>query len=162
MNDNEKAVEKLNDLLEKNYDARNGYKKALEDVDDPSLRRYFEHRAEQRSTFATELDNKIRSCGGEPKESGSVTGAVHRTWMDIRSAMAGDNKEEAILKECIRGDKASAEEYQEAMEKDYIDADTKALIQQEKANVDQTLSQIRSMEDVREYYSSESPTPPQM
>lgn len=161
MNDNEKAVEKLNDLLEKNYDARNGYKKAMEDVDDPSLRRYFEHRAQQRAAFATELDNKIRSCGGSPKESGSATGAMHRTWMDIRSAMSGDNREEAILKECIRGDKASAEEYREAMEKDYIDAETKALIQQEKANVDQSLSQIRSMEDIRENYGSES-TPPRM
>jgi uncharacterized protein (TIGR02284 family) len=153
MSDNEKAVKELNNLLEKNYDASNGYKKAMEDVDDPSLRNYFEHRSAQRSAFATELDNRIRSCGGTPKESGSATGALHRTWMDVRSGLAGDNKEEAILKECIRGDKASAEEYRDAMEKDYIDADTRALIQQEKANVEQSLSEIRSMEDVREHYT---------
>jgi len=153
MSDNEKAVEKLNNLLEKNYDARNGYKKAMESVEDPSLRNYFEHRSAQRSAFANELHDRIRSCGGTPKESGSVTGSLHRTWMDVRSSLAGDNKEEAILKECIRGDKASAEEYREAMEKDYIDAETKALIQQEKANVEQALSEIRSMEDVQEHYS---------
>lgn len=151
MSDQEKAVRKLNGLLEKNYDAQKGYVEAMEDVKDPSLRNYFENQAERRSQFATELTDRIIACGGEPIDSGSVTGSLHRTWMDIKSSLSGD-KEEAILKECIRGDKASAEEYREAMNDEHIDMATKELIQREKSDVEQTLGKIKTMEDVRAYY----------
>ncbi|HET8839566.1 MAG TPA: PA2169 family four-helix-bundle protein [Flavobacteriaceae bacterium] len=151
MNDQKKAVEKLNDLLEKNYDARKGYTEAMEDIEDPALRNYFMMQAERRSHFANELTNRIKSCGGEPIDSGSTTGDLHRTWMNIKSSMSGD-KEEAILEECIRGDKASVEEYQDAIEDQHLNVADKDIIRKEKAEVEQTLGKIKTMEDVRQYY----------
>lgn len=152
MSDHKKAIEKLNDLLVKNYDARKGYAKAMEDIEDPALRNYFEYRSATRAEFANELTDRIISCGGEPKGKGSTTGNLHRTWMDIKSSMSGD-KEEAILKECIRGDKASLDEYQDVLDDEHLDVASKDLIRKEKSEVEQTLKRIENMEDVREYYS---------
>ena len=151
MNDQEKAVGKLNDLLEKNYDARKGYTEAMEDINDPALRNYFMMQAERRSHFANELMDRIVSCGGEPIESGSGTGDLHRTWMNIKSTLSGD-KEEAILNECIRGDKASLNEYQDAIDNEHLNVADKDIIRKEKAEVEQTLGKIKTMEDVRKYY----------
>ncbi len=150
-NDQKKAVEKLNDLLEKNYDARKGYTEALEDIDNRALQNYFMKQAERRSSFANELTDRIKSCGGEPKESGSGVAALHRTWMDLKSSMSGD-KEEAILNECIRGDKASLDEYQDALDNEHLDVADKDIVRKEKAEVQQTLGKIKTMEDVRKYY----------
>ncbi|NNC69757.1 MAG: DUF2383 domain-containing protein, partial [Flavobacteriaceae bacterium] len=45
---NEKVGEKLNELLEKNYDAEKGYKKAAENAQTNSLKNFFNRKAQER------------------------------------------------------------------------------------------------------------------
>src|SRR5690606_22436596 len=114
-NIHKEIVNNLQDLLEKNYDAEKGFTKAMKDAKNQSLKRFLQQQAAQRSRFATELDQQIRSLNEQPKESGSFTGDLHRTWIDIKSSVAG-NTDEAVLEECIRGEKASWKEYEEKLQ----------------------------------------------
>ncbi|MFL1012529.1 ferritin-like domain-containing protein [Flavisericum labens] len=110
----EEISNKLNELLVKNYDAEKGYINAVENVESPTLKIFFQRRARERSEFAKELRTEILRYGQEPKESGSFKGAVHRNWMSLKSLFSS-NDEEAILEEAIRGEESSLEEYNEIL-----------------------------------------------
>ncbi|MCH4823090.1 PA2169 family four-helix-bundle protein [Gramella lutea] len=70
----------LSDLLEKNYDAEKGYKKALQHTENPDLKSFLKKQAVQRNHFATELDKQIHLLNEHPKEkvSGSTLASIHR------------------------------------------------------------------------------------
>ncbi|NJB71086.1 uncharacterized protein (TIGR02284 family) [Saonia flava] len=110
----EKISNKLNDLLEKTYDAENGYRLAKEKVENASVKKFLSDRENERRTFSGELKTEISKYGELPKTEGSLTGNIHRTWMNVKAAVAS-NKEEKILEEVERGEKASLEEYNEIL-----------------------------------------------
>ncbi|NJX14871.1 ferritin-like domain-containing protein [Tamlana crocina] len=110
----EEISNKLNELLEKNYDAEKGYLNAADNVESSTLKIFFKRRATERSEFAKELRTEILRYGEDPKDSGSFKGAVHRNWMSLKSLFKS-NDEEAILEEAIRGEEASLEEYNEVL-----------------------------------------------
>ena len=113
----EKISNKLNELLEKNYDAEKGYLNAAENVESPKLKIFFKNRASERSQFAKELRTEILSHGQIPEDNGTFKGTVHRNWMTLKSLFSA-NDEEAILEEALRGEKTSLDEYAEILEKD--------------------------------------------
>ncbi|WP_378187482.1 PA2169 family four-helix-bundle protein [Aquimarina sp. W85] len=142
-------IEVINNLIEKNYDANKGYLKAAEKVDATNLAIYFKENASNRLEFAEMLKNELHTYAEHDKikSDGSTTGTLHRTWMDIKSAFSSDNDEQ-ILEECIRGDKASLAEYEEALET-YAELPPrfKRLIQEQITTVRTTLNRIKSLED---------------
>ena len=140
-------VEKLQQILEKNYDAEQGYKKAMIEADNGFLSKYLKERAAMRSQFATEISDTILKLNETPIESGSTTGAMHRTWMNIKDAFSS-NSDEGILEECIRGEKASVEEYQEAMDEFMFPVDINSMLTNQLKQVEQSLSKIKTLEDL--------------
>lgn len=110
----EEISNKLNQLLEKNYDAEKGYLNAMEQVDSSKLKMFFKRRASERSEFAKELRTEILQYGEIPEDSGSLKGTLHRNWMTLKSTFTS-NDEEAILEEAIKGEKASLEEYNDVL-----------------------------------------------
>jgi uncharacterized protein (TIGR02284 family) len=73
------TVNALQSIIEKNYDAEKGYKKAMEDSENPALKGFLQQQAATRSRYATAIDQELRLLGETPKESGSVTGSLHHT-----------------------------------------------------------------------------------
>lgn len=137
----------LQDLLEKNYDAQKGFTKAMQNAKNENLKRFLKQQVSQRSRFATEITQELRDLNEEPKESGSVTGDLHRTWIDIKSAVAG-NEDEAVLEECIRGEKASADEYQDKLEKYTFPSKVSSVLQKQSSEIQNTLSRVKRLEDL--------------
>ncbi len=140
-------VNHLQDLLEKNYDAEKGYAKALGGAKDGQLKNFLKQQAVLRGRFATELDHEIRRLNEKPKESGSATGSMHRAWIDIKTAVTG-NDDEAVLEECIRGEKASVDEYQKALENQAFPPNIKATLTKQVDEVQATLHKVKSLEDL--------------
>ena len=102
--------EKLNDLLEKTYDAEKGFKKAAENTEHKQLKSFFENKAKQRYDFGHELKAEISSLGQNIDKGDSITGKAHRASMDVKALFLLDSAE-AMLAEAIRGEKAAVEEY---------------------------------------------------
>ncbi|WP_203296681.1 ferritin-like domain-containing protein [Luteirhabdus pelagi] len=140
-------VNNLQELLEKNYDAEKGFKKAMEDADSQRLKEYLKYKSAQHSQFATELTDEIRQLDEQPKEKGSTTGDLHRTWIDIKTAFTG-NDDEAVLEECIRGEKASLEEYQERLGKHNFPPKIAETLTKQKSEIERTVSKVKSLEDL--------------
>ena len=141
------TVNVLQGIIEKNYDAEKGYKKAMQDAKNPALKNFLKQQALQRSTFATAIDKELRDLGESPKESGSVTGKLHRAWIDIKSALAG-NDDEAVLEEVIRGEKASVEEYEDAIKNTTLAPQIHSVLQSQLNDIQGTLNRVKTLEDI--------------
>lgn len=142
-------VNHLQELLEKNYDAEKGYKRALVDTKDEHLRRFLKKQIVQRNHFATELDKMIRSLNERPIEKGSAAGDFHRTWMNIKTMLSA-NKNEALLEECIRGEKASKKEYEEKLKKYKFPLTISETLKRQLSEISTTVETIKKMEDLAE------------
>ena len=83
---------------------------------DLQLKSLFDQYSQQRSQFATELQNQAKSLGeAEPEKTSSAAGAMHRAWINLKSA-ATSGDDHAILAECERGEDSAVNEYKEALE----------------------------------------------
>jgi uncharacterized protein (TIGR02284 family) len=114
---NKEIVSILNDLIEVCKDGEQGYKDAADDVKDDSIKQMLFKYSEQRGRFYSELQYMVSKLGGEVEFGGSILGVLHRRWMDIRFGIAG-SKTEAILNECIRGEKSALSAYRKALHRE--------------------------------------------
>lgn len=146
-NVHDSLVNNLQELLEKNYDAEKGFTKAMKDADNSRLKGFLQRQAAQRAQFVNELDQEIRNLNETPKDSGSFKGDMHRAWIDIKTAFTGDN-DEAVLEECIRGEKASVEEYKERLQKNSFPPEVAQVLNNQLQTIQNTLSQVKTLEDV--------------
>ncbi|VVQ26675.1 hypothetical protein PS928_06848 [Pseudomonas fluorescens] len=68
------------------------------------------------ATAASELQAQVRSLGGDPETSTSVSGDMHRRWVDVKAMFTGKD-EEAVLNEAERGEDHALKAYKDALEK---------------------------------------------
>ena len=112
---NDDVISTLNGLIETCKDGQNGFKEAAEGVERSDLKSLFYEFSQQRSQFAGELQSLVQGLGGDPENSGSMAAALHRGWINIKSAVTGKD-EGAILNECERGEDVAKNAYKEALE----------------------------------------------
>ncbi len=143
----EKISNKLNELLEKNYDAEKGYLNSAENVESSNLKIFFKNRASERSQFAKELRTEILSYGQIPEDDGSFKGAIHRNWMSLKSLFS-TNDEEAILEEALRGEKASLEEYKEILKEDAFAPSTRKMLEQQQQKIQAAINILMVEEEL--------------
>lgn len=147
MKDREDLISDLNELLERNYDAIEGYRNASEDVKQAELKSFFSDYVAQRSSFGQEIQREIISLGGKPKSKGSAVGGLHRTWMDIKTALSSD-KEEAVLEECITGEKAAVKNYESILKDHDVPASLRTVLETHKREISEALRKLKAMEDL--------------
>jgi uncharacterized protein (TIGR02284 family) len=115
MEDNrKKALSVIEDLIEINNDGNHGYKVAAENINNPEYKSLFQSYAQQRAQFAAELEREAHQMGRDPDAGESISGTLHRGWINIKSAVSGGSPS-AILGECETGDKTAVETYEKAL-----------------------------------------------
>ncbi|TBW27954.1 PA2169 family four-helix-bundle protein [Gramella sp. KN1008] len=135
----------INELLEKTYDAEKGYKLAAEKVKNTNLQRFFRDRAQERYDFGHELKSEIRNFGETPSKGSSLVGDAHRSWMNLKASLSGD-KDEAVLEEAIRGERAAVEEYEKVLRKSEIPASTGNILMKQKNAIVAALNEVKMLE----------------
>ena len=142
--DTEKVVDTLNNLIETCKDGEQGFKTAAEALTDPKARTIFEQYSRERGEMARELQAEVRKLGGDPEKAGSMSGSVHRGWMNIKSAVTG-KADAGIIAEAERGEDVAKRAYEEASRAD-LPPSTRPLIQQQAARVREAHDQVRALE----------------
>src|SRR3954470_5435303 len=110
----DKSISILNALIETCKDGEQGFSTAAKDAKDSELGRVFSQYAAQRGNYIRELQERVRSLGGDPDKHGSVSGSLHRGWINLKSAVSSDEPH-AVLEECERGEDAAIHNYRDAI-----------------------------------------------
>lgn len=137
----------LNNLIETLKDGQEGFRAASEDVKSPDLKSLFSEYSLQRSSFAGELQSLVRDFGEhDPENSGSVAGAVHRGWIDLKSALTSQD-DHAILSECERGEDVAVAAYRKALEDPDIAAPVAETLQRQYSDVKAAHDRVKALRD---------------
>lgn len=140
---NDKAVSVLNELIETCKDGAKGFESAAEKADSPALKSLFAQYSAQRASFAADLDGHVMSLRGKPVESGHVAAAMHRGWIDIKTAFAG-NDDKALLNECERGEDYAKKAYMDALKED-LPAEVREVVQHQSVQVKAVHDKVRDL-----------------
>jgi len=142
---NDDVISTLNGLIETCKDGQNGFKEAAEGVERSDLKSLFYEFSQQRAQFAGELQSLVQTLGGDPEKTGSVAAAIHRGWINIKSAVTGKD-EGAILSECERGEDSAKNTYKKALE-EALPANVTETIQTQYTAVQAAHDRIKSLRD---------------
>lgn len=144
---NDDVISVLNNLIETCKDGQDGFKTAAEGIQDSALKTLFYNYSQQRSQFAGELQGEVRRLGGDPEKTGSIAAAIHRGWIDIKSAVTGKN-DTAIINECERGEDSAVSNFRDALGSD-LPADVRSIVERQYADVKAAHDRIRDMKHAR-------------
>jgi len=142
---NDKAISVLNNLIETCKDGELGFKTAAEGLKAPDIKATFLEYSRQRNEMVRQLQAEVRRLGGDPEKSGSVSGSLHRGWLDIKSAITGKD-DHAIVAEAERGEDVAKSTFESAL-KETLPASALTLVQQQAAIVRQTHDRVREIRD---------------
>ena len=138
----ERAV--LNHLIETCKDAERGFRHVAQHATDPVLKSLFLDIASQRARFAADLLPHAQRLGGPNAHDGTTAGALHRTWIDLRSAISrGDPA--ATIHEAERGEHFSRDVYQSALD-GMLPPVARELVETQFAELNRTADRLRGLE----------------
>jgi uncharacterized protein (TIGR02284 family) len=142
---NKEVKETLHSVIESLIDGQEGFQKIGEHLKDETLRRYFAAESLKRASFRGELETMLHSEGDhDPKESGSVSGAIHRTWGDIKAHLGGSDH--TLLETSEQGEDAAKKAYKEALEKE-LPLPVKQLLTTQYAHIQTSHDYVKAARD---------------
>jgi uncharacterized protein (TIGR02284 family) len=135
----------LNDVRQTLRDGEEGFRTAADHATNAHLKRVFEQYATQRGEMAHELDEEIGKLGGTAGTSGSVSGSLHRGWMNLKGSVNGLD-DHAILEEAERGEDTTKEAYAKALKTD-LTAGARRLLEDQAEIVRLAHQEVRALRD---------------
>jgi uncharacterized protein (TIGR02284 family) len=106
----------LRSVIESLIDGQEGFQKIGEELKDPTLKRYFLEESLKRAEFRGNLETVLHQEGvHDVKESGTVSGSIHRTWGALKVKMGGGDH--TLLETAEQGEDAAKKAYKDALEK---------------------------------------------
>jgi uncharacterized protein (TIGR02284 family) len=120
----------LNSLITTTIDSANGFERSAEDSDSGRFAEMFREFGQERRAVVSMLQEQVRALGGEPNDDGSLTANLHRRWVDLRAAIAGEGGDKAVIEEVERGEDHIKAKYEAALEEDNLAPETLAVIRE--------------------------------
>jgi uncharacterized protein (TIGR02284 family) len=142
--DTDKVTSTLNGLIETLKDGQQGFTTAADGLQDSQTRSLFLQFSRQRAEMARELQAEVRRLGGDPENAGSVAGAAHRGWINIKSVVTGRD-DGSIIAEAERGEDSAKKMYEEALRQP-LPAQTLALVREQSTKVHDAHDRVRALE----------------
>src|SRR5690606_24311695 len=143
--DTKETISVLNDLIETSKDGEKGFRECAEDLKRADLKTTMMQRSQDCASAAAELQQLVRSRGGEPVTRSSVGGGVSTRWTGLKWMVTGKD-DEAILNECERGEDVALKSYRKALDKD-LPADIRVVVQRQFQGVQRNHDQVKALRD---------------
>ncbi len=146
---NDKTIAALNDLLNITNDRIAGFAKVADKVWDnySELRPAYDTMVREASEMKSDLISLINSKGGSPDDTTSVSGAIHRAWIDLKNSLAGD-KAESTLENVVFGEKAAIEAYENALESGDLCLESTTVVNQQLGKLRASYAKFDALERV--------------
>ena len=150
MENTEKTVEVLNDLIEINNDRADGFNKAAADLKDENidLKAIFDKLSSESRANVTELAGLVGRNGENPDTGNTILGTLHRAWIDIKAGFGGDDRH-SILAECERGEDAIKKAYRDALQENELGENVRTVLLQQQVGVNGGHDAIKALRDAQ-------------
>ena len=114
---NKDVQDTLHSVIESLIDGLEGFQAIGEHLKDETLRRYFAAESLKRASFRGELETMLHTEGDhDPKQSGSVSGTLRRTWGDLKARLGGGDH--TLLETAEAAEDAAKKAYKDALDKE--------------------------------------------
>jgi uncharacterized protein (TIGR02284 family) len=148
MADQKYAVNALEELIEVARDGQNGYRDGAEHAKDPQLHRFLDAVSLARAKFAGDLESyAVRLGKADVDRSGSMKGAIHRGWTDLKTNLGGGD--DSILSSMETGDNYAKEHYEKYINDNKLPDDILETIRNQAQTIVGTLDRVRAMRQQR-------------
>jgi len=141
----------LNNLIETCKDGQEGFKTCAEDIKNPELKALFTKHAHECAEAAGELQAEVIDLGGTPEDSTSLSGDLHRRWVDVKSIFTGKD-EEAVLNEAERGEDVALAAYKDALAQP-LPAHVHSIIERQQQGVQRNHDEIKALRNIARAHS---------
>ena len=129
-------------VIEVLHDGHEGFTSLGEHVKDPTVKQYFESEAVTRHKFEQEL----RQAVGISKDiGGTASGAMHRTWGDIKAHMGGGDH--TLLETAEQGEDAAKKAYHEALEDAEVNGILRDLLVRQHTHILASHDKVKAFRD---------------
>jgi uncharacterized protein (TIGR02284 family) len=125
----DETIEHLNGLIAVCKDGEHGYTTAAEHVCNSEMSSVFDDYAKQRAKFARELHAEVERLGGTPSDSGTMSAALHRGWIDVKSLVTGGDAG-GIIAACETGEDAAQAAFERVVNTD-VSGQARSLVEKQ-------------------------------
>jgi len=134
-------------VIQSLIDGQEGFQKIGEHLRDETLRRYFAAESLKRAQFRGALEEVLhQESVHDVKEKGTVGGAVHRTWGDIKAHLGGGDH--TLLETAEAGEDTAKKAYKDALEKE-LPLPIKQMLDTQYAHVQTSHDYVKAARDSR-------------
>ena len=140
----DQVISTLNSLIELNRDGQKGFQEAAETIAAPQLKTFCLEQSRSRAHFVGELQPLVRTLGAEPDNTGTVSGTLHRGWLDLKSALGGGDH--AILTATETGEDHAISKYQKALA-ETLPSDVRDIVERQFQSVKQAHDRVKALRD---------------
>lgn len=144
LSDSKQVAHQLNHLVQICLDGEEGFRQAAEAVESTELKTMFNEFSQQRAGLAADLQREVVRLGQEPVVDGTIMGAVHRGWLNLKTAVV-TNDEKAVINECERGEDVAVDAYAEALQSG-LPNETELLVSRQFSLVKAAHDRVRAMQ----------------
>jgi uncharacterized protein (TIGR02284 family) len=120
-------ISTLNGLIATTIDSVDGYTEAAKNAKNPRFAQMFSSRATERRAVASTLQATVSGLGGNPEDDGTILASAHRTFLDLKAAVTG-NDDKAIVNEVERGEDHIKAKFEDALKETDLSAETRSAI----------------------------------
>lgn len=143
---NQDIAKLLNNLIETLKDGQEGFRLAAQDSTSPQVKQLCNEFSAQRAAFATQLQTHVAGLGKEYETESSVTGSLHRGWINLKSALTGKD-DHAIMAECERGEDYAVGAFREALAENNLPPTIAGTVRQQSSDIQDAHDRVRDLRD---------------
>jgi uncharacterized protein (TIGR02284 family) len=143
--DKDEVIDTVNDLIKCSLDGEYGFRTSADHMQNPQTKQLFLQRADECGFAAAELKSFVIEMGGEPEDSGSAGGAVHRGWVAVKGKLSS-YPDRAILDDTESAEDKATDLYKKAMSKN-LPATLRAVVERQYLGAQRNHAQIKALRD---------------
>src|ERR1700752_1259694 len=125
MENTERTLQMLNDLVLINNDRIENYERALKEIEednhDKDLEPVFLRLIDSSRRYKMEIGTEIQALGKDIEQGTTTGGKLHRAWLAVKEAFNGHDRY-TILDECESGEDAIRNAYEDVLSDDALPA----------------------------------------
>ncbi len=148
MQNKQKTIEVLNDLVQINNDRIAGYEKAIRETkpEDEDLKILYATMIAESHRNKIALATEVQALGAEIEQGTTSSGKIYRAWMELKAIFTG-NSRMTILSNCEAVENSTQQAYHAALEVEALPAYIRELLVHQEEALRSNHDEIRTLKD---------------